>query len=143
MLVWPVAKGRALLVSPSLFFALSLPLEKSDLSSVFSARSSSRHLIIILSGARARLIDAPLHCLPQVHDLTKTFSSSTSLLSFSPLLKRDDFIEDGSVLWQEEEEKPTDGVDICLLRVFQGESLRVHARVCFHAVSFGGPRVLH
>lgn len=105
MLVWPFAKGRALLVSPSLFFALSLPLEKSDLSSVFSARSSSRHLIIILSGARARLIDAPLHCLPQVHDLTKTFSSSTSLLSFSPLLKRDDFIEDGSVLWQEEEDK--------------------------------------
>lgn len=106
VLVWPVGKGRALLASPFLFFTLSLPLRISDSSSIFSARFSSRHLIIILSGARARLIDAPLHCLPQAHDLTKTLSSSAFFLSFSPLLEMtSSAVEDSSVFWQEQEEK--------------------------------------
>lgn len=93
----PCWRGQSEKASRCLFhpfcFLPSLCLwRKSDSSSVCSARLSSRHPIIILSGARAGLIDAPLHCLPQAHDLTKTLSSSASFLSFSPLLKRDDFI---------------------------------------------------
>lgn len=44
--------------------------------SVFSARSSSCYLIIILSAARAWLIDVPLNCLLQADDLTKAFCST-------------------------------------------------------------------
>lgn len=49
-------------------------------SSVFSARSSSRYLIIILSAARAWLIDVPLNCLLQADDLTKALCSTWPLL---------------------------------------------------------------
>lgn len=97
-----------MLVSPSLVFALPLPLEKSDSPSVFSTRASSRYLIIILSGARARLIDAPLHCLPQAHDLTKTLSSSAFFLSPFLLFLNEmtsSAAEAGSVLGQEEEDE--------------------------------------
>lgn len=56
----------------------SLPVsgEKWFCSSVFSARSNSRYLIIILSAARAQLIDVPLNCLLQARDLTKALSST-------------------------------------------------------------------
>jgi len=44
--------------------------------SVFSTRSSSCYLIIILSAARAWLIDVPLNCLLQADDLTKALCST-------------------------------------------------------------------
>lgn len=63
-------------------FALppSVSEEKWLSSSVFSARSSSRYLIIILSAARAWLIDVPLNCLLQADDLTKALCSTWPLL---------------------------------------------------------------
>lgn len=72
-------------------FVLFLSLERSGSSSVCGARSSSRYLIIILSEARARLIDVPLNCLQQADDLTKALASAWPLC-FLLLLKQDDFI---------------------------------------------------
>ena len=61
---------------PSLSHHVSVSGEKWLSSSVFSARSSSRYLIIILSAARAGLIDVPLNCLLQADDLTKALCST-------------------------------------------------------------------
>lgn len=58
--------------------------EKRLSSSVFGARSSSGYLIIILSAARASLIDVPFSCLLQAHDLTKALHSTWPLLFSSP-----------------------------------------------------------
>lgn len=71
------------LSSPSLFTLSLSPSLSPSVSgekwlslSVFSARSSSCYLIIILSAARAWLIDVPLNCLLQADDLTKAFCST-------------------------------------------------------------------
>lgn len=74
-------KGDELLFS--FYLSSSFPQslrEKWLSSSVFSTRSSPRYLIIILSAARAWLIDVPLNCLLQADDLTKALCSTWPLL---------------------------------------------------------------
>lgn len=60
---------------PTLSLSLSLWVEV-VLSSVFHTRSRPLYLIIILSAARAWLIDVPLNCLLQADDLTKALCST-------------------------------------------------------------------
>lgn len=80
MLIEKVMSYFSLFVCPLFLYSLSLSPsvsgEKWLSLSVFSARSSSCYLIIILSAARAWLIDVPLNCLLQADDLTKAFCST-------------------------------------------------------------------
>lgn len=56
-------------------FVLSF-LSGTEASLSLSLSLGSHNLIIILSAARARLIDVPLDCLLQADDLTKAFCST-------------------------------------------------------------------